>query len=88
MNEQWVRSPKIEDSYNELHHITPQVYFFIPQSRGVNKVKLVFGGKEILLTERLENGLTKDATLEYNGEKYLYTKVIDAEQAATKILRE
>jgi len=86
MNE-WVRSPKIEDSYEELHKFRPEVYFSIPQIRGVNKVKISHGGKEVVMTETLDKGLTKEASVEFNGNKTLYKSVYEAELEINKLLR-
>lgn len=83
----WVRSPQIEDSYEELHKFRPQVYFAIPQTRGVNKVKIAHGGKEVILTETLDKGMTRDVTIEFDGIKILHKRVYDAELEVNKILR-
>ena len=83
----WVRSEKIEDSYEELHNFRPQVYFSIPQSRGINRVKIAHGGKEAIMTEALEKGLTKNATVEFNGNITLHKSVYEAEQEINKLLR-
>ena len=87
MNETWVRSPIIEDGYYDLHNLRPDIYFSVPQQRGVNKVKLVYGGKEIILTETLSKGFTQSVTLEFNGETKQYKRVYDAEVEANKLLR-
>jgi hypothetical protein len=87
MNETWVRSPQIEDSYEGLHSFRPQVYFSIPQSRGINKVKIAHGGKEAILTETLDKGMTKDVTLEFEGVKTLHKRVYEAELEVNKLLR-
>lgn len=87
MNDTWIRSEKIEDSYEELHNFRPQVYFSIPQSRGTNMVKISHGGKEAIMTETLEKGLTREATVEFNGTKTLHKSVYEAEVEINKLLR-
>jgi len=82
----WVRTEKLEDAYQDLHNFKPEVYKS-PYIRGVNKVKLVHGGKEIILTETLSKGFTQSVTLEFNGEIKQYKRVYDAEVEANKLLR-
>lgn len=83
----WVRSPKIEDSYEELHKFRPEVYLSIPQSRGINKVKIAHGGKEAIMTEVLDKGFTKEASVEFSGNKTLHKSVYEAEVEINKLLR-
>ena len=87
MNDKWIRSPQIEDSYNDLHNLRPQVYLSIPQERGINKVKISYGGKEVILTEILEKGFTKKVTIEFNGVETLHKRVYEAELEVNKLLR-
>ena len=86
-NEAWIKSPRMEDGYEELHKIRPQIYFWVPQEKGINKVKIVYGGKEVILTEVLDKGLTKEAMVEFGGVKILYKSVYDAELEINKLLR-
>jgi len=87
MNKGWIRSPRIEDSYEELYKIRPQIYYWIPQERGINKVKIVHSGKEIILTEFLERGWTKEVTVEIDGVKVSHNLVREAEAEINKLLR-
>ena len=82
----WVRTEKLEDAYQDLHNFKPEIYKS-PYVRDVNKVKLVYGGKEIILTETLSKGLTKGVTLEIGGEIKQFKRVYDAEVEANKLLR-
>jgi len=87
MNETWIRMENIEDSYNGFHGFSPQIYLSIPQKRGVSKVKIAYGGKEAILTEIIENGWTKEATVEFEGTKTLHKRVYNAELEVNKLLR-
>jgi len=81
----YIRVTAVEDSFNSLHGINPQIY----QERvgGEINSKLVLGGKEIILREVIERGLTKDAFLTYAGETLRFDRVFKAEEEAVKILR-
>ena len=84
----WIRNENVEVSFKDLHGVKPEVYFFSPVTRGVNKVKISSKGKDIFITETLERGLTKEALLEYNGEITSFKRVFDAEKKAVEILGE
>ena len=83
----WIRKEITEDAYEELHGIKPQIYFEVPIKKNENTVKIIFGGKEIILQEILKNGLTNKAILRYSGETMTFETVYEAEQEATRILR-
>lgn len=91
----WIRIEHAEESFEELHHIKPMIYRLCSSGKfgetlpsNLNQVKLIFNGKEIILTEKLEKGLTKEATLEESGKEILVFKVhYDAERKAAEILR-
>ncbi len=83
----WVRSPQLEDSYNDMHKFRPEIYFPVPMTRGINKVKIAYGSKEAIMTETLERGLTKEASVEFDGVKTLHKSVYEAELEINKLLR-
>ena len=81
----YVRVTAVEDSFNSLHGINPQIY----QQKDGSEIrnKLILGGKEIILREVIERGLTKDAFLTYAGETFRFDRVFKAEEEAVKIFR-
>jgi hypothetical protein len=85
MNE-WVRHVNIEESFESLHNVKPQVYVGSPVERNINKVKLVNGLKEAFITEKLEKGLTKYAELICEGIQESFSRVYDAEVRAKELL--
>ena len=82
----WTRAEQVEKAYEVMHGVKPQVYKDIPENESYS-TKLIYGGKEIILTEILERGLTKEATLQYAGETFSFASVIAAEEKATSILK-
>lgn len=82
----WIRRVDIEESFEELHGIKPVIYSQVV-SNLIHNTKLQLAGKEIILQEILEKGVTKLATLEYNNEVTNFSSVFDAEKAAVEILR-
>ena len=81
----YVALPEISEVFEELHGLKPQVYQQRINATNIN-TKIVVGKKEIILTEVLKRGLTKDAFLTYEGKTQRFDSVYKAEQAATKIL--
>ena len=86
MNNQWVRAEQIDEAYKEMHGIKPEVHKLRVDGK-TYQTKLKLKGKEIILTEILERGLTKEAIMEYNGERFSFKRVIDAELAANEIFK-
>ena len=91
----WVRIENVEDSFEEMHKVKPMIYRLMADPRkfndnlprNISKVKLVLNGKELILTEEMERGLTKEVTLENGVELNIFKSVYLAEQAAAEILR-
>lgn len=83
----WIRNPRVEDSFDEMHGISPEIYFENPRQKNTNKAKLIYNGNEIILTEILEKGLTKEATVEYGSEVFTFPVHLDAEKKAVELLR-
>lgn len=77
----WSKNKNIEDSFESLHGYKVNVYI------GENCFKLEKNGKEIVLKEVLDKGLTKDAFVEYDGQTYRFNKVYDAERKAIDLLK-
>jgi len=65
MNE-FVRNIVIEDNFEKMHSIKPEVYYQIIDKNSY-KVKLVYGGKEAIIWELMERGYPKSVTLEIDG---------------------
>jgi len=82
----WIRVEQIDETYQEMYGIKPEVHTLRVDGKTF-QTKLKLGEKEIILTEILEHGLTKEATMEYNGERFSFKRVIDAELAANNILK-
>lgn len=86
MNNVWTRREEMEDSFNDLHGVKPVIYRqHITNS--CYKIKLVLGGKEIILQEDMEKGLTKYVTMQYDDAIIPFKSMYDAEQSAAIILR-
>jgi len=83
----WVRKSNLEDAFQEMHGIRPQVYYRYVD-RNTYQIKLIKSGKEIILQDQMKNGLTRVATVEYNGTTHDKKCIYDAEVEATKIFKE
>ena len=80
----WIRNESIEDSFQELHGIRPEVYKFLPYVKNTNKTKVVFGSAYVI-TEILERGLTKNVVLEYEDKTEQFERVYDAERRIVEL---
>ena len=85
MNE-FKRQVYLEDSFESMHKLKPEVHYQ-RVDRNNYKIKLKHGKKEVILSEKMKDGLTAEATLEYNGEVTAFRSYYDAELAATAILK-
>lgn len=86
MNNLWVRAEHLDNSFEEMHGVKPTVEK-LRISGKESRTRLIANKKEVIITEILERDRTKEAILEYNGVKYSYPRVIDAERAATVFLK-
>ncbi len=82
----WERKPMLDDVYNEMHGIKPEVYYNIINATNY-QVKLVKDGKEVILTEQMKGGLPESVTFEYNGEKKEVKRIYNGEVEANKIFK-
>jgi len=82
----YIRIENIDEDFFSLHGIKPQVYQLRENGNNL-KSKLIYGGKEIVLHETLDKGLTKDVILSYNNQDERFESVYKAEQRAADILR-
>jgi len=76
------RLEKLEPVFKEMHGIKPQI-FRDRISYNEYSIKLSFNGKEAIITELMERGLTKKVTMNNQDFKTFY----DAENEAVKLLR-
>ena len=76
------RLEKLEPTFKEMHGIKPQI-FRDRISYNEYSIKLSFNGKEAIITELMERGLTKKVTMNNQDFKTFY----DAENEAVKLLR-
>jgi hypothetical protein len=83
---EYIRQTSLEEAFNEMHGIKPVVYFERINNNEY-KVKLVFNQKEVILTEVMEKGLTKDVVLEFLDTVEQLKSMYDAEVKAVKLLR-
>lgn len=86
MNEVFIRQTKIEDAYEDMHGIKPEVSY-LRQDPNCYHVKLKFKNKEVIITEILDRGLTKKVTLEYEGKTEDFKHVYDAELRANDLMK-
>jgi hypothetical protein len=95
MNE-WIRVKELEESFQTLHRIKPIIYKPKLNVLNFNTVKLEQKGKTVILTEELQNGLTKQVILEVNGNTIQFNNksikpeplMYEAECEAVKIFKE
>ncbi len=85
MNEK--RMSHMESSFKDLHGIKPNV-FHETVDHNSYKIRLKYGKNEVTLQETIERGLTKKCDLTFNGVTQEFKSVYEAEQAATKLLKE
>ena len=83
----YIKSEKIEDAFFTLHNIRPQVFRQVISHNCINN-KLVYKGKEYIINEVLERGLTKGAILSHNGVDRSFTTVYEAELEDVNMMRE
>jgi hypothetical protein len=53
---------------------------------GDNRIKFMFKGKELILTEKIKRDITDSAVLEYKGKTFPFKKVSEAELKINEIL--
>jgi len=82
---EWNNNEVVASAFEALHGIKPELSVRRLDKQNIQS-KLTLGDKVVILTERLERGLTKEAIMEYNGEKFSFKRVIDAERAAAAII--
>jgi hypothetical protein len=82
----WARQSKLEDAYYEMHSIRPEVYYW-RENNNTYKVRLVLNGKEAIITENLQDGLTQSVILEINNIVIPCKSVYGAEVKANELLR-
>ena len=82
----FLRSPSTDDSFRGMHGLKPKVSYR-RISNEIYEVKLELGGKEVIIREEIEKGLTKLVTLTYNGKVYNQPSVYQAECTATKLFK-
>jgi hypothetical protein len=83
----WDRQTMLEETYLGMWGIRPEVYYQRLSGNSYN-IKLKYKGKEVVLQEVMEKGLTKTATSTYEGKVTLHKSMYDAETEATRILKE
>jgi len=77
----FTRLEQLEPTFKEMHGIKPEVY---RDKISINEysIKLVYDGKEALIHEVMERGLTKRVTMNGQDFKTFY----EAEKEAVKLL--
>ena len=86
MNKEFVREKHLEKAFDEMHKIKPEV-LVKRENNSKYSVKLSHGGREVVLTEQMKDGLTNMTYLEFKGEVKAFKRYYDAEQVATTILK-
>ena len=87
MSNEWSRQTMLEETFLDMRGIKPEIYYQRTSGNSY-RIKLNYNDKEVILKEVLENGLTKEATMEYDGIATLFKSMYDAETEATRILKE
>lgn len=83
---EWIRRPELDDAFNDMHKIKPQVSF-LRENRNKYNIKLSLSGKEVVISETMDRGLTSFVSLRYEGETKSFGSMFEAEQYASQILR-
>jgi len=83
---EFIRQTMLEDSYLDTHKFKPEVYYNRINGREY-QIKLVYSGKEAILTEKMKNGLTELVTVEYLGDPYVCKSFYEAELKANEYLK-
>lgn len=86
MAKDFERAEHLERAFNEMHKIKPQVSIKRIDNNKY-EVQLKHKGREVVLSERMKDGLTQEALLEFGGEVRSFKRYYDAELAATAILK-
>jgi len=81
----WVRNPAVDDAYFEMHGIKPEISYDRVNNDKYS-VKIALNSKEVILTETMKEGLTDTVTLEYDGNKEMFSSMNKAELKANEIL--
>lgn len=83
----WIRNEAIDEVYYEMHGIRPEISYD-RINRDKYSVKIALGGKEVIITETMENGLTDSVVLESQGiGTESFKTMYGAETRANEILR-
>ena len=85
MNE-FTRQTMLEDSFNEMHKIKPEVHYQRLDKDSYN-IKLIHKGKEAIIKEVMEHGFPKFVTLEIDGVVKDFKFPYQAENEAVRILK-
>ena len=83
----WVENVPMEDSFQEMYKIDTEITQRIPIIRNFNLVKIRFSGKEFVITEEMNKGLTKMVTVEHDGDVLGFESVKKAELYIAEKLR-
>jgi len=86
MNKEFIRREELEDAFLDMHGFKPKVER-MRISGNEYSIRISYNGKVVILTERLEKGLTKDASAEYSGDTTGFKSMYAAECFASGILR-
>ena len=87
MNKNWQRQTMLDDSFMDMHGIKPEVYYH-RENRDEYSIRLVYQGKEIVLTEVMFKGLPKTVTLQCGDNIEAYKCMYDAEVSAVSKFKE
>jgi hypothetical protein len=83
---EYVRQTALEDAFLDMHLFKPKVEY-LRISGSEYKIRLSYNNKSVILTEKMERGLTKEASTEYAGEVRGFPSMSLAETYAAGILR-
>ena len=94
MSEKWHKNEHVEKAFEDMYKVKTEIHrwgnvcdkcgsFLL---KGDNKVKFINKDKEIVLTEKLKDGLTDIVILEYDDKTELFSTVKKAEERVIEIL--
>lgn len=84
---EWVKRIDLEDAFNVMHKVKPKVEMFKINSSNY-KVKLKYQDSEIIIEEKMKNGLTDYVLVQCGSDIKRFSNYFEAEKAASKLLKE
>lgn len=87
----WIRRPDLDEAFNVLHGIKPQVYVLHISERE-RELKFCYAGREVTIKETTKDGLINSISIKHEDQEEVFNfpkdrPVLAAEEEILKILK-